>query len=361
MLPKWKKITQEFDIEGDIIDIKQLGDGFINDTYVVTTNIKNYILQRKNHNIFKDVPSMMLNIFNVTNYLRQKVEKAGGDTEREVMRIIGKKNGDLYHKTEEGEYWTLTLMIDNINSYNSASSEDIAYEGGRAIGNFQLQLSLYKEKLHDILPGFHNMRFRYEQWDTAIKENSVGRVTELTKEIEWVTSRRDEMLKFWTLVENGTIPMRVTHNDTKINNILFDNDGKALCVIDLDTVLSSTVLNDFGDAIRTYANTGEEDDTNLERVTMDINMFRAFTKGYLSAAKHFLTPIEKEYLAFSARYIVFEQVLRFLMDYINGDTYYKIKYPSHNLVRTYAQYALLQSIEEQYDEMIEVVMNETKK
>lgn len=361
MLPKWKKITQEFDIEGDIIDIKQLGDGFINDTYVVTTNIKNYILQRKNHNIFKDVPSMMLNIFNVTNYLRQKVEKAGGDTEREVMRIIGKKNGDLYHKTEEGEYWTLTLMIDNTNSYNSASSEDIAYEGGRAIGNFQLQLSLYKEKLHDILPGFHNMRFRYEQWDTAIKEDSVGRVTELTKEIEWVTSRRDEMLKFWTLVENGTIPMRVTHNDTKINNILFDNDGKALCVIDLDTVLSSTVLNDFGDAIRTYANTGEEDDTNLERVTMDINMFRAFTKGYLSAAKHFLTPIEKEYLAFSARYIVFEQVLRFLMDYINGDTYYKIKYPSHNLVRTYAQYALLQSIEEQYDEMIEVVMNETKK
>lgn len=360
MLPKWKNIAQEFTIEGDIIDIKQLGSGFINDTYIITTSVRNYILQRKNHNIFKDVPLMMHNIYNVTNYLRKKMELSGGDTERQVMRIIGKKNGELYHKTEDGEYWTVTLMIDNTNSYNSASSEEIAYEGGRAIGNFQCQLSDYKENLHDILPGFHNIRFRFEQWDEAIKKDTAGHVAELTKEISWVESRRTEMLKFWSLVENGTIPKRVTHNDTKINNILFDNNGKALCVIDLDTVLSSTVLNDFGDAIRTYTNTGEEDDTHLERVTMDIRLFRAFTKGYLSEAKHFLTPTEVEYLAFSARYIVFEQVLRFLMDYLNGNTYYKIKYPTHNLVRTYAQYTLLQSIEAQYDEMVRVVMSETK-
>lgn len=351
-----KEITSHFEIQGTVVSVEQLGEGFINDTYIVTTDTHHYILQRKNHLIFKDVPAMMLNIANVIAHLKKKAEKEGG----EVMTIIPTKDGAYYHKTEDGNYWTATLFIENSYSFNSASSEEIAYEGGRAIGHFQLQLSDYNQPLHDILPGFHNMRFRYEQWDEAVKKDAVGRVSSLTKEIEWVESRRAEMMDFWTLIETKKIPVRVTHNDTKINNILFDSNNKALCVIDLDTVLSSTILNDFGDAIRTYTNTGEEDDTNLNNVSMNIQLFTAFTKGYLSEAKKFLTPIEIEYLAFSARFIVFEQVLRFLMDYINGDIYYKIKYPTHNLVRTYAQYALLQSIEAQYNEMDAVVKKESK-
>ena len=183
------------------------------------------------------------------------------------------------------------------------------------------------------------------QWDEALKRDAAGRKKELSEEIGWIESRRDEMLSFWSKVEDGTIPTRVTHNDTKINNILFNKQGEVLCAIDLDTVMNSTSLNDFGDAIRSYANTGDEDDRDLSRVGMSLEMFRAYTEGYLSQRAGQLNQAEIDHLAFSARYITFEQVLRFLMDYIDGDTYYKIKYPEHNLVRTKAQFKLLQSAE----------------
>ena len=177
----------------------------------------------------------------------------------------------------------------------------------------------------------------------------------MAREIEWIECRRDEMLRFWQRVETGEIPRRVTHNDTKINNILFDRQGRVLCVIDLDTVLRSPCFNDFGDAIRTYANHGREDDEHLDDVWLDLAMFRSFAEGYLSEARAFLTPAETDALAFSVRYITYEQVLRFLMDYLDGDTYYKIKSPDHNLVRTRAQYALLRSAEERYDAMRAIV------
>ena len=181
---------------------------------------------------------------------------------------------------------------------------------------------------------------------------------ELSQEIEWVESRREKMLEFWSLVEDGTIPTHVTHNDTKISNILFDKPtGKVLCAIDLDTVMSSTSLNDFGDAIRSYTNTGAEDDKNLENVEMSIDMFRAYAEGYLSEQRDSMCASEKEWLAFAGRYITFEQVLRFLMDYIDGDKYYKTNAPDHNLVRTHAQYKLLCSMEEQYEAMKEIVAN----
>ena len=193
------------------------------------------------------------------------------------------------------------------------------------------------------------------QWDEALRRDAAGRVKDLKEEIGWIESRRDEMLAFWSKVEDGTIPTRVTHNDTKINNILFDKQGEVLCAIDLDTVMNSTSLNDFGDAIRSYTNTGDEDDRDLSRVGMSLEMFRAYTEGYLSQRAGQLNQAEIDHLAFSARYITFEQVLRFLMDYIDGDTYYKTKYPEHNLVRTHAQYKLLQSMEEQYGTMCEIV------
>jgi len=298
---------------------------------------------------------MMENISKVCNHIKTKVELTGGNSMREAMTIIPAYDGKLYFKDEEDEYWAVCLFIDDTIAYDSAKTPDLAYAGGLGIGKFQSLLADFSEPLTDILPGFHNIRFRFTQWDEILALNPANRKAEVLTEIGWVESRRNKMLSFWENVEKGIIPTRITHNDTKINNILFDKKGDVLCVIDLDTVLNSTVLNDFGDAIRSYANTGAEDDNNLENVSMNIEIFSAFAQGYLAETKSFLTEKEIEYLAFSALYITFEQVLRFLMDYINGDKYYKTNSPEHNLIRSRAQYKLLQSMEEQFDEMNRIV------
>lgn len=353
---KLLNIAHNFDIEGEISNIEALGEGFINDTYIVTTegDAPNYILQRKNHNIFPDVPAMMNNIGRVTRHLKAKVDSAGGDAQREVLTVIPTKQGELYHKYDE-EFWAMSLFIEESITHNKATSPRLAYMGGKAIGRFQSLFADFNEPLAEVIKGFHNIRWRFEQWDSTLAEDRVGRAKEVATEIEWIESRRETMLSFWQMVEEGKLPLRVTHNDTKLSNILFDKSDEVLCVIDLDTVMLSTSLNDFGDAIRSYTNRGAEDDTNLENVGMDIELFRAYTEGYLSERKSTLTQLEREWLAFAALYITFEQVLRFLMDYIDGDRYYKIAYPSHNLVRTRAQYKLLESMETQYAEMQAIV------
>lgn len=359
MNAKLNAIAKNFQIEGKIESVKPLGEGFINDTYVIVTkgSAPNYILQRKNKRIFSPIPAMMDNIQKVCQHIKRKVEEAGGDPMREAMTVIPASDGKLYFLDEEDEYWAVCLFIDDTIAYAAAETPELAYAGGKGIGKFQSLVADLNEPLANILPGFHDMRYRFKQWDTVLSKNPVGRKDEVTEEIGWIESRRNEMLQFYALVENGTIPTRISHNDTKINNILFDKKGEVLCVIDLDTVLSSTVLNDFGDAMRFYTNTGLEDDTNLAHVSMDIAIFDAFAKGYLEEAKSFLSETEINYLAFSARYITYEQVLRFLMDYIDGDNYYKIKSPDHNLIRTRAQYKLLQSMEEQFDAMNRIVMD----
>lgn len=354
-----ENIANQFALEGTLSEVKALGQGFINDTFIVTVKNpdKKYILQRKNKNIFTDIPAMMNNIVRVCDHIKAKVVAAGGNPMREAMSIIPAKDDKLYFLDEENEYWAVCLFIEDTMAYDSSNTPELAYQGGKGIGQFQSMLSDFEGELVDILPGFHNIRFRYQQWDEAVKNDAAGRIAKLSTEIDWIESRKGEMLEFWEKFENGEIPKRISHNDTKINNILFDNNGNVLCVIDLDTVLSSTCLNDFGDAIRTYANTGSEDDIDLSKVTLSLPMFEGYTKGYLSQTQSFLNDTEKEYLAFSAKYIIYEQVLRFLMDYINGDTYYKVKSPEHNLERAIAQYKLLQSAEEQYKEMCEIVKN----
>ena len=351
------KIAEKFKLKGEVAEVKPLGEGFINDTFVITTKGKtpNYILQRKNKNIFSPIPAMMDNIQKVCLHIKNKVEKAGGDPMREAMTIIPATDGKLYFLDEEQEYWTVCLFIDDTIAYEAAETPELAYAGGKGIGKFQSLVSDLNESLVNILPGFHDIRYRFKQWDEVLAKDPVGRKAEVNTEIEWIESRRNEMLDFWKLVEDGTIPTRISHNDTKINNILFDKEGEVLCVIDLDTVLSSTVLNDYGDAMRFYTNTGAEDDENLENVSMDIEIYKAFAKGYLEETASFLSDKEIEYLAFSAKYITYEQVLRFLMDYIDGDNYYKTKSPEHNLIRTRAQYKLLLSMEEQFEEMNRIV------
>jgi len=352
------QIVSHFEIEGELADIQQLGQGFINDTYIVKTVDElgdDYLLQRKNKNVFRKIPGMMDNILKVTSHLKSKITQEGGDPERESLTLTKTKSGDLYIMDEQGEYWTMCILIKDHVHFENADTPELAESGGKGIGKFQAMMSDFDGNLVDTLPGFHNIRFRFEQWDESLKSDSAGRKKEVLEEISWIESRRDKMMEFYKLVESGQIPGRVTHNDTKISNILFDNNLEVLCVIDLDTVLRSPVLNDFGDAIRSYTNTGAEDDEDLTRVGLDMDIFSAFTRGYLSNAHPFLTEIEIDYLAFSGLYICYEQVLRFLMDYIDGDTYYQVKNAEHNLVRTRAQYKLLQSMEMQFSEMKEIV------
>jgi Ser/Thr protein kinase RdoA (MazF antagonist) len=343
-----KNIAAKFEIEGSIEAVTPITDGLINDTYLVRTTgtTPDYILQRKNKSIFKDVPGMMDNIRRVTEHIATKV----ADPLRNVLTVTPTIDGMLYHIDQAGEYWAMCLYISDARTYNKADSPALAEKGGAAIGKFQAQLADFHEPLVDTLPGFHNMRFRFEQWDDVLRRDPVGRAASVQEEIGWIESRREQMMEFWKDVENGALPRRVTHNDTKISNVLFDKDGNSLCVIDLDTVLSACGLNDYGDAIRSYANTGLEDDENLDNVALDWDIFAGFTRGYLSEAT-FLTPAERKWLAFSALFITFEQVLRFLMDYIDGDNYYKVRDARHNLVRTHAQYKLLQSMEENLPKM----------
>lgn len=346
-------IASQFELEGVIKEISPLGEGFINDTYVIKTegDDPNYILQRKNHKIFPDVPGMMDNIKAVTDHIKSKV----ADPLRETLTVIPARDGKLY--VQDGEnFWAVCLFINGTTTYDRADSTELAYQGGLGAGRFQALLADFDKPLNETIKGFHNIRWRFQQWDETIAADPVGRVEELQEEISWIESRRKEMMDFWALVEDGTIPSHVSHNDTKLSNILFNSsDGSMLCMIDLDTVMRSTSLNDFGDAIRSYTNTGAEDDKNLDNVSMNLDMFKAYAEGYLHEQKDTISRSELEWLAFSARYITFEQVLRFLMDYIDGDRYYKTAYPEHNLVRTHAQYRLLQSMEAQYDAMCKVI------
>lgn len=352
-----KEIAGNFAFDAPVRNVYPLGEGLINDTFLVETVTDGlaYILQRKNKNIFRDIPAMMDNIYKVTTHLKKKIMKQGGDPMREALTITPTVCGGLYYLDSEDEYWSACLFIGNTTTYQYADSPQLAYQGGKGIGQFQAMLADMREPLSDILPGFHNMKFRLRQWDEVLRKDLVGRKNQVTEEIEWVESRRDKMMELWNSYESGKIPVRVTHNDTKISNILFDLEGEVLCVIDLDTVLSSMCLNDYGDAIRSYTNAGKEDDEDTDNVYMKMDIFEAYTKGYLSEALAFLTESEIENLAFSAIYITYEQMLRFLMDYIDGDNYYKVKNNVHNLTRTRAQYKLLTSMEENYDNMRSII------
>ncbi len=347
-----------FDLQEKISDVMPFQGGHIHETYLIKTNNDtgpSYLLQKKNKYVFKNVPAMMQNIDKVTKHLKEKIMLSGGDPGRETISLLRTKDDKLFFWDDLDEYWAICLFINDGITYEKVTSEQLAYSGGKSIGKFQSMLSDFNMPLTDILPGYHKMKFRFDQWDISLENNVAGRKKQVEKEISWIESRRKIMLEFWDLIEKEIIPVRVAHNDTKISNILFDKNQNAFCVIDLDTVQRSTILNDFGDSIRTYTNTGREDEKETGKVAMNLDIYRAYTEGYLSEAKSFLTQTEKENLAFSTLYITFEQILRFLMDYIDGDKYYRIHYPEHNLVRARAQYKLLLSMENQLDEMAKVI------
>ncbi|MGL4294016.1 MAG: phosphotransferase enzyme family protein [Bacteroidales bacterium] len=347
-------IVNQFQISGKIAEISPLGSGLINDTYKVLTlqeEAPDYVLQRINHAIFQNVELMQQNISRVTDHIRMKLKERGEiDLDRKTLRIIPSKTNQLY--VFDGEnYWRMTILISNSKSFEQVTPE-FSYYTGKAFGDFQNMLvDLPGEPLGATIPNFHNMEFRLEQLREAVAQNIAGRLQKAEPIIDELMKRADEMCKAERLYREGVLPKRITHCDTKVNNMLFDNDGNFLCVIDLDTTMPGYVLSDFGDFIRTAGNTAVEDEADLDKIDVDMDIFRAFTKGYVEAAKPFLENIEIENLPYGAKLLTYMQTVRFLTDYLNGDAYYKIKFPEHNWQRTLAQFTLLKRLEDKESEM----------
>lgn len=347
-------ILDQFTLAEKVVSAEPFGNGHINDTLKVTNEkgeIK-YVLQRINHLIFTNVDMLQNNINTVTTHIRKKLEAKGeSDIDRKVLTFLPTKEGKHYY-FDGDSYWRVCLFIPNSKSYEEVTPE-LSYEAGKAFGDFQSMLSdLPEGSLGETIPNFHNMEFRLQQFHDAVKANAAGRLEEVKDLIEEVEKRADAMCIQERLYREGKLQKRTNHCDTKVNNMMFDADtDKVLCVIDLDTVMPGFVLSDIGDFIRTGANTGAEDDENLDNVNVNMDIFKAYTRGYMETAKAFLSPLEISLLPYGGRLLTYMQTVRFLTDYINGDTYYKIHSPKHNLIRTKAQFKLLQSLEEHAEEM----------
>ncbi len=346
-------ILKHFAIDEDMVSAVPFGNGHINDTLKVTNSkgeIK-YILQRINHHIFTNVDMLQNNIFTVTSHIREKLVARGEqDVDRKVLTFIPAKDGKLYH-FDGDSYWRVCLFIPRSKSFEEVTPQ-LSYEAGKAFGDFQTMLSdLPADALGETIPNFHNMEFRLKQFHDAVEANAAGRLEEVKDLVAEIEKRAKDMCIQEELYREGKLKKRTNHCDTKVNNIMFDEEGKVLCVIDLDTVMPGFVLSDIGDFIRTGANTGAEDDENLDNVEVNLEIFEAYTRGYMETAKAFLTPQEIKLLPYGGRLLTYMQTVRFLTDYINGDTYYKIHSPKHNLIRTKAQFKLLLSLEAHAPEM----------
>ncbi len=353
---KLKEVVFQFVEKNDATDVKPLGAGHINDSYKVKSGDNEYVLQRINHQIFKDVPQLQNNILRVTNHVRKKLEERKvSDIDRKVLNFVPAHDGKYYYKDADGNYWRLMDFVTDSKSYDTINPE-LARRAGLAFGDFQKMLAdLPDGPLFETIPNFHNMEFRLEEFREAVEKNKAGRLSKVSDLVKEIEARAEEMTEPERLHREGKLPKRTNHCDTKVNNILFDSDDQVLCVVDLDTVMPGYVLSDFGDFMRTGANTGEEDDTNLDNVSIDLDIFEGYTKGYLENAASFLSQVEIDNLAFGAKLLTYMQTVRFLTDYLNGDTYYKTKHKEHNLERTLAQFKLLTSMEENFDKMQQIV------
>ncbi len=353
-----QQIISQFAIQNEVAEPQPLKIGFINDSFVIRAKNpgeKSYFLQRINHHIFQNVEGLQRNIQVVTDHIRQKLAAAGeSDIDRKVLELVPTKDGKLYYRTPEGDYWRVYVLIENAHSQERVTPES-AELTGEAFGRFQCQLAdLPFDALCESIPNFHNIEFRLWQFDEALKEDKAGRKAGVMDIVAEIDRRREDMCLAERLFREGKLPKHINHCDTKVNNILFDEQGKPMCIVDLDTVMPGFVLSDFGDFMRTAANTGAEDDPVLENIHVDLAIFEAYARGYLREAT-FLTDIEKELLPYGCRLLSYMQTVRFFTDYLNGDTYYKIQYPEHNLVRTRAQLRLVEEQERVADQMQSII------
>ncbi len=357
-----------FRAPGKVIDAIPYGSGHINDTYLVTFESKTgqtaLIFQKINSRVFRKPDLLMENISRVTSHMEQyykKIENPENDYSRRYLRLIPTRNEQFCYIDEENNYWRAYNFIDHATTYDIVANKYQAFEAARAFAIFQKRLvNLPGERLHETIPDFHNTPGRIKSLHEAIKDDSEGRVRMAADEIDFLLQREVEGSKIITLMAEGKLPERITHNDTKLNNVMIDNEsGEGICVIDLDTVMPGSVLYDFGDMVRTSTSPAAEDETDISKVTMQMNMFEALVKGYLSEASDFLTPLENELLPFSGKLITLNIGVRFLTDFLSGDIYFKTHRENHNLERCRTQIALIKSIEKQFEEMIEVVEKES--
>lgn len=348
----FNEVLEHFDLK---IVPSAYGNGHINDTYIVHSN-PDYILQRVNKNVFNNPPAVMENIMGVTEFLRKKIIADGGDPDRETLTLIYTTDGKPYYHHTDDEYYRVYKFIDKARSYDIVEDPIQLYNAARAFGKFQRMLADYPaEKLNETIVDFHNTVVRYEQFKEALKNDKAGRAADVQKEIEFVLEREKDASVVVDALKEGRIPLRVTHNDTKLNNVLLDDKtGEGVCVIDLDTVMPGSLLYDYGDALRFGGSSGAEDEKDLDKIYFKVENFTAFTKGFLEE----LTSITDEELAllpFSIKLMTLECGSRFLADYLNGDTYFKTAYPEHNLDRARTQFKLVKDIEDKFDELNKIV------
>ncbi len=352
-----EKILENFHIKGNMTSCKEFGSGHINDTFKVHTDDGHvYVLQRINDHVFTDSVAVMENVSAVTDFLRKTLK-----CPRETLHFIRTDENLRYYLDEDGACWRCYEFTDGL-CLNAPESDEDFYESAIAFGRFQEMLSTFPaDTLHETIPLFHNTPNRYRMLKEAIAKDAVGRATSVQKEIEFLLARESEAGMICDKLDSGELPLRVTHNDTKINNVLLDEKTrKALCVIDLDTVMPGSSLYDYGDSIRFGAATAAEDETDLDKVTMSLNLFRVYTAGYLKACST-LTDKEIEMLPWGAKMMTLEVGVRFLTDYLDGDKYFKTAYPEHNLDRARTQMKLVYDMEQKWAEMQKIVAEEAAK
>ena len=355
------RVLAQFEISGSVKEVVPLGNGLINDTYRVVTigdGAPDYVLQRINNAVFQDVDLLQHNIEVVTAHIRRKLEASGtDDIDRRVLQFVKARDGKTYYRDESDRYWRVMVYIPDTVTHEAVTPAH-AHDAGKAFGNFEKMLVDVPGQLGETIPDFHNMELRMRQLRGAVKGDAAGRLAEVRDIVDELERNAAGMCQAERLYREGKLPKRICHCDTKVNNMLFDRSGRVLCVIDLDTVMPSFVFSDYGDFLRTGANFTAEDDPDLSRVGFNEEIFKSFTAGYLESARDFLTPIEIEHLPYAVALFPFMQCVRFLTDYINGDTYYKIKYPIHNLDRTRNQLALYRDVR-RHDQMMADYIRET--
>jgi hypothetical protein len=347
-----RAVARQFRIHGDFVSAAPYGSGHINDTYCVVFNqsgvVVRYIFQRINHSVFKNPVALMENIQRVTSHLRGKLAEHP-DRSRRALTVIPSRNNQPYHCDDDGNYWRVYLFIEKARTYDAVETPAQAYEAAKAFGQFQKLLAdLPAPRLHDTIPDFHNTPRRFATLEAEIADDRVNRARLAKREIEFALKHK----AMTSLLLAAKLPERVTHNDTKFNNVMLDDvTGDGVCVIDLDTVMPGLVLYDFGDSVRTTTSPVKEDELDLTKVTMQFPMFEALARGYLASAGEFLVAAERQWLAFSGKLITFEIGIRFLTDFLAGDTYFKVHRPNHNLDRCRTQFKLVESIEQQEEQM----------
>lgn len=352
-----QEIAKNFKFEGELLNFKPFGSGHINDTFKLEYPEHEYVLQRINTDIFTKPRELMENVEKVTKFLRDKIAKEGGDPSRETLTVINTiDDSNIYIDETEGA-WRAYEFVKNSISYDLIEDPQDFYASGVAFGNFQKQLEDFPiEDLHFTIEKFHHTPSRFETFLNAVEKDTQNRAATCQEEIEMILLEKDFVHTLWSLHDKGELKLKVSHNDTKLNNVLFDKDtNEAIAVVDLDTVMPGFVLDDFGDSIRFGASTALEDEKDLDKVNFDLDLYEIFVKGFLEGADGSLTDLEISLLPVGAKMMTLEVGMRFLTDYLEGDTYFKTAYDDHNLVRSRTQLKLVSEMNKNWDKMYEIV------